>query len=389
MNFNYYMPTKLLIGRGQIKNLHSEKMPGKKALIVTSNGTSVKKYGYLDTLQNELKLAGVAYEVFDKVAPNPTNKQVDEGGAFIKKTNCDFVVALGGGSVIDAAKGMAMMGANDGEYWDYVLAGTGGKKPVKNKALPIIAITTTAGTGTEADPWLVITNDDTNEKIGFGYNDMFPVLSIVDAELMLTVPEKLTAYQGFDALLHSTEGVINKNNNPINDTIALKAIELIAQYLPTAVKNGNDIDARENVALANTLSGMVESMAGCTSEHSMEHPLSGHNPNLEHGAGLLMICDEYYTYWANRGVVDDRLVLMAKALGKKDANKPMDFVTALKDLRKQCGVDDIKMSDYGIKAEDFEMYTKDAYETMPGLFAVDPAPMPFEDCLEIYKKSYK
>ncbi len=389
MTFNYFMPTKLLFGRGQLKNLHGEKMPGKKALIVTSNGTSVKKYGYLETLQNELKIAGVTYELFDKVTPNPTNKQVDEGGKFIRSTGCDFVIALGGGSIIDAAKGMAMMGTNDGEYWDYVLAGTGKKQQVKNKALPIIAITTTAGTGTEADPWLVITNDETNEKIGFGYDEMFPVLSVVDPELMLTVPEKLTAYQGFDALLHSTEGYINKNNNPINDTIALKAIELIANYLPTAVKNGNDIDARENVALANTLSGMVESMAGCTSEHSMEHPLSGHNPSLEHGAGLLMICDEYYTYWAKRGVVDDRLITMAKALGKKDSCEPMDFVTALKDLKKKCGVHNIKMSDYGIKKEDLEMYTKDAYETMPGLFTVDPAPMPFDDCLEIYKKSYK
>ncbi len=389
MIFNYLMPSKILFGRGQIKNLHKENMPGKKALIVISNGTSAIKFGYLETLQTELTKANVSFEVYNKVTPNPTNKQVEEGGELARKTNCDFVVALGGGSIIDAAKGMAIMATNSGEYWDYIMAGTGKKMPIKNKALPIIAITTTAGTGTEADPWLVITNEDTNEKIGFGYDETFPVLSVVDPELMLTVPEKLTAYQGFDTLFHSTEGFINRMHNPINDTMALKAIELIAQYLPTVIKDGNNLDARENVALANTLAGFVQSMAGCTSEHSMEHPLSGHNPKLEHGAGLLMICDEYYTYWAKSGAVDDRLVIMAKALGKADAKEPMDFVAALKALKEECGVHELKMSDYGIKKEDMPMYTKDAYETMPGLFAVDPVDMPFEDCLAIYEKSFR
>ncbi len=387
--FNYFMPTKILFGCGQIKNLHKEVLPGKKALVVISCGTSVKKFGYLDTLIEQLKLANVTYEIFDKILPNPINTHVAEGAQMAKDTGCDFVIGLGGGSVIDAAKGIAIMSTNDGVFWDYVGGGTGKGKTPANKSLPIVAITTTAGTGTEADPWLVITNVDTNEKIGLGFDHTFPVISVVDPELMLTVPEKLTAYQGFDALFHSTEGYINRNNHPINDAIALKAIELIGQYLPTAVKNGSDITARENVALANTLAGMVESMAGCTSEHSMEHPLSGHNPKLEHGAGLIMISDEYYTYWAERGVCDDRLVNMAKALGKTDASKPMDFVVALKDLQIACGVDNLKMSDYGIKEEDLPMYTSDAYATMGGLFTVDPADMPYEDCLSIYKKAYK
>ena len=131
------------------------------------------------------------------------------------------------------------------------------------------------------------------------------------------------------------------------------------------------------------------SIGGCTSEHAMEHPLSGKNPKLEHGAGLIMLCEAYYTYWAKRGVIDQRLIDMAKALGKTDAQKPMDFVTALHDLKVACHVDDLKMSDYGIQQSDLEMYAKMAYETMGGLFTADPVDMPFDDCLAIYKEAYR
>ncbi len=389
MKFQYYIPTKVLFGCGQLSKLHKQKLPGKKALIVISSGTSVKKFGYLAKVQEQLDKAGVEYAVFDKILPNPIQSHVMEGAAFAKQEGCDFVIGLGGGSIIDSAKAIAVMATNEGDFWDYIFGGTGGKKMPKNDPLSIVAITTTAGTGTEADPWAVITHQDRNEKIGFGYDKSFPVLSIVDPELMVSVPEKLTAYQGFDALFHSTEGYLNKNMSPINDMYTLKAIELIGKYLPIAVKDGQNLEARENVALANTLSGMSESISGCISEHAMEHPLSGHNPKLEHGAGLIMICQAYYAYWAHRGVVDQRMIDMAKALGRRDATKPEDFVTALHELMVACGVDDLKMSDYGIQEGDLEMYTKAAYETMGGLFTVDPAPMPFEDCFKIYQESYK
>ncbi|MDD3394437.1 MAG: iron-containing alcohol dehydrogenase, partial [Anaerotignum sp.] len=227
MKFQYYIPTKVLFGSGQLNRLHKQKLPGKKALIVISSGTSVKKFGYLPRVQEQLDKAGVSYAVFDKILPNPIEAHVTEGAEFAKREGCEFVIGLGGGSIIDSAKAIAVMATNEGNIWDYIFGGTGGRKMPKNAPLPIIAITTTAGTGTEADPWAVITHQDRNEKIGFGYDATFPVLSIVDPELMLTVPEKLTAYQGFDALFHSTEGYLNKNTNPLNDMYALKAIALI------------------------------------------------------------------------------------------------------------------------------------------------------------------
>ena len=386
MSFNYYMPTRILFGKGKLNALHQQSMPGKKALIVTSSGQSVKKYGYLTRLEEQLKMANVLYVIFDKIMPNPIIEHVMEGAALAKNTGCDFVIGLGGGSSIDSAKSIAVMATNEGDYWDYIFGGTGKGKEVLVAPLPIVAITTTAGTGTEADPWTVITNG--NQKIGFGYDKTFPVLSIVDPELMVTVPTRLTAYQGFDALFHSTEGYVNSTANEMSDLFSLKAISLIGKSLAKAVNDGTDEDARGDVALANTLSGVVESTSGCTSEHSIEHALSAYHHKLEHGAGLIMISREYYTFLANSGSCDERMVTMAKALGKQDAKVPMDFVTALLDLQINCGVNNLKMSDYGIDKNEIPQIAKNARETMGGLFDVDPCKISNDDVIQIIEKSY-
>lgn len=389
MSFNYYIPTRILFGKGQLANLSKQVLPGKKALIVTSAGTSMKKYGYLAKLEEQLGLAGAGFVIFDKIMPNPIKTHVMEGAKLAKDNGCDFVIGLGGGSSIDSAKSIAVMATNEGDYWDYIGGGSGLAKPVPKDPLPVIAITTTAGTGTEADPWTVITNEASNEKIGFGYDKTFPVLSVVDPDLMMTVPPHLTAYQGFDALFHSTEGYINVTANEMSDMYSLKSIELIGKYLAAAVNSGSNEEAREKVALANTLAGMVESTSGCTSEHSLEHAMSAFHPELPHGAGLIMISEAYYTYFAKSGSCDEKLVDMAKALGKKDAKQPMDFVYALVDLQKACGVDNLKMSDYGIMPDEFDKLAKNARETMGGLFACDPASLSHEAVVEIYTQSYR
>ncbi len=389
MGFNYYIPTRILFGKGQLENLSKQTLPGKKALIVTSAGTSMKKHGYLARLEDQLKKANVDYVLFDKILPNPIKPHVMEGAKLAKDTGCDFVIGLGGGSSIDSSKSIAIMATNEGDYWDYIGGGSGKAKPVANDPLPIVAITTTAGTGTEADPWTVITNDESNEKIGFGYDKTFPVLSIVDPDLMMTVPPHLTAYQGFDALFHSTEGYINVFSNDMSDMYAIKSIELIGKYLSTAVNEGSNEEARDRVALANTIAGMVESTSGCTSEHSLEHALSAFHPELPHGAGLIMVSEAYYTFFAKSGTCDQRLIDMAIALGKKDAKDPMDFVTALVDLQKACGVYGLKMSDYGIREDELETLAQNARHTMGGLFACDPAQLTDKDVIEILRRSYK
>lgn len=231
-DFVFNMPTRVLFGTGQLGHLHEQKLPGKKALIVTSNGQSTKKYGYLARTEKELELAGVEHALFDEVRPNPTRENVMDGAKAVKENGCDFVVALGGGSVMDCAKCIALMVTNPGDIWDYSLSSQGGKKNAEFDAIPIVAITTSAGTGSEVDFAAVISNKDTKEKTGIFYPSMFPTISIVDPDLMMSVPPKFTAYQGMDAFFHASESVINKNEHVVAEMFALKAIELISKYLP-------------------------------------------------------------------------------------------------------------------------------------------------------------
>lgn len=389
MKFNYYIPTRILFGKGVLNELHTQEMPGKKALIVTTGGTSVKKYGYLSRLEEQLDKAGVEHLLFDKILPNPIKEHVMEGAALAKANGVDFVIGLGGGSSIDAAKAIAVMTSNEGDYWDYVSGGSGKGLPVPNDPLPIVAITTTAGTGTEADPWTVTTKTETNEKIGFGYDKTFPRLSVVDPELMTTVPARLTAYQGFDALFHSTEGYLNNTAYVMSDMYALKAIELLGKSLVEAVKNGENLDARGDVALANTLAGMVESTSGCISEHSLAHAISAYHPDFVHGEALIAISKAYYSHFANTGKCEERMIQMARALGKTDAVCAMDFVDKLVELQQECGVDNIQMSSHGMQKEELPKYAENARVNMGGLYGVDPLPLSDDDALKILLESYK
>lgn len=389
MSFNYYIPTRTLFGKGQLANLHAQKLPGKKALIVISAGKSVKSNGYLARVEEQLALAGVTYVVFDKIQSNPTKTNVMKGAAAVREHCCDFVIGLGGGSCLDASKSIAVMATNDGDYWDYISSGSGKGKSIENKPLPVLAITTTAGTGSETDAGTVITNEEKHEKTGFVHEDLFPVLAIVDPELMLTVPPKYTAYQGFDALFHSVEGYVSNGVNLMSDMYAITAIENVTRNLAKAVKDGNDIEAREKVAFGNTLSGMVMCVGRCTSEHSLEHAMSAYHQELPHGAGLIIISKAYFTHLIDKHVCDDRFVQMAKAMGMEDAKEPMDFITMLAKLQEDCGVADLKMSDYGIRPEESETMAKNAKDTMGGLFMCDRSELSIEDCVAIYSASYK
>ena len=390
MSYMFYAPTRVLFGAGQLSKLHEQTMPGKKAMLVISNGKSTWMSGALYRTTEQLRAAGVEMALFDKVGANPLKSIVEEGADFARSNGCDFVVALGGGSVMDAAKVMAMYAPQPGDLWDYVPGATGKMQPLVNPVLPWVAITTTAGTGSEVDQWGVVTNPATNEKIGCGGMDsLFPVLAVVDPELMATVPAKFTAYQGFDALFHSTEGFISKANSLMSDMVQLAAIENVGKYLARAVRDGSDMEAREHMAFANTMSGYSMVVGACTSEHAMEHAMSAYHGDLPHGAGLIMISKEYYTHFVNKHCCDDRFIRMAKALGKQNASDPMDFVTALVELQEACGVADLKMSDYGIQRDDCITLAQNARATMGGLFGADPVPMTDEECAAIFERAYR
>lgn len=389
MNFSFYNPTRILFGAGELNNLHKQTMPGKKALLLISNGKSTKVNGSLDRTIEQLEKASIEYAIFDKIMENPYKSVVMEGAAFAKKNACDFILALGGGAVLDASVAIAAMATNPGDLWDYVFGGTGKAMPLKNPGLPIVTIATTSGTGSEINCWGVISNPDTNEKIGFGAPELVPVLAIVDPELMRTVPARYTAYQGFDALFHNTEVMISNGVNILSEAIALSAIENITKYLPRAVRDGNDMEAREHVAYGSTLAGITMQLTSTTAEHSMEHSMSTYHHNLPHGAGLIMISKAFYEFFIERHACDEQFIKMAKAMGIENADKPEDFITALVKLQEDCGVADLKMSDYGFKKEESMTLARGARSMQGGLFLANPCEMTDEDCAGIFDKSYR
>lgn len=389
MNFSFYNPARILFGAGELNNLHKQTMPGKKALLLISNGKSTKVNGSLDRTIEQLEKAGIEYAIFDKIMENPYKSVVMEGAAFAKENACDFILALGGGAVLDASVAIAAMATNPGDLWDYVFGGTGKAMPLKNPGLPIVTIATTSGTGSEINCWGVISNPDTNEKIGFGAPELTPVLAIVDPELMRTVPAKYTAYQGFDALFHNTEVMISNGVNILSEAIALSAIENITKYLPRAVRDGNDMEARERVAYGSTMAGITMQLTSTTAEHSMEHSMSAYHHNLPHGAGLIMISKAFYEFFIERHACDEQFIKMAKVMGIENADKPEDFITALVKLQEDCGVADLKMSDYGFKKEESMTLARGARSMQGGLFLANPCEMTDEDCAGIFDKSYR
>lgn len=387
--FQIDIPVKVLFGAGQLNRLHEQALPGKKALIVISSGKSTRANGYLDRTEKELAAAGAATEVFAGIQANPTLESVGKGAQAARAMGADMIVALGGGSVMDAAKAIALMAVNEGNLWDYVGSGTGKGQKYAHRALPVIAITTTAGTGSEVDATSVITNQETHEKIGLKFPDLYPCLAIVDPELMLTVPPRLTAFQGFDALFHSLETYVNRKANLMSDMVASTAIRNIGAFLPRAVAQGDDVEARTHMAFANTLSGYAMVLGGCTSEHSLEHAMSAYHEALPHGAGLIMLSLAYFGWMADHHVCDDRLVDLARFLGRKDASRPEEFLEALVFLQKACGVDGLKMSEYGITPEEFPKMAENATTAMKGLFLNDRMALTREDCVAVYQKAYR
>ena len=390
MHFVFFNPTLLLFGSGKLGELGDQKLPGKKALLLISAGKSAKASGALEKTQAQLARAGVEYVVCANIRENPAKELVMEAAQVARDNGCDFIVALGGGAVLDSAVAVAAMATNPGDLWDYVSGGTGKGKPLVNKPLPQVTITLTAGTGSEINNWGVISNLETHEKIGFGgAPELVPVLAVVDPELMRTVPAKYTAYQGFDALFHNTEVMMSNGVNLLSETLALSAIANIAQYLPRAVKDGNDLEAREHLAYGSTIAGMTMQLTSTTAQHSMEHAMSAYHPNLPHGAGLIMISVEFARFFIERHACDAQFIKMARVMGLPDADKPEDFLTALTQLQEACGVADLKMSDYGFARDEAMTLAVNARETMGGLFLANPCPLSDEACAGIFERAYR
>lgn len=385
----YYIPTKVLFGKNALESLSKERLDFKRALVVTTSGKSVKEFGYLERVEKELKKCKIDTVLFDKVQGNPTHKTVLEGAKLAREKKCDLIVGLGGGSPIDSAKAIAYMATNEGTLWDYLGTGSGKGKEFKNPPLKIIAVNTTAGTGTETDPWSVITDEELDEKIGWGKEGSFPLIGIDDTSMMMTVPKELSMYQGFDALFHLAEGYVHPLASPLSRTLSLQGIALIRDNLPNVYKNPNDETARENMALASMIGGMVECYSSCTFEHTLEHAISSLYHEVIHGAGLIAISESYFNHLATSKKLNRELIELARVFDPK-ARSAFSFANSLKDFQRKCHVDKIDLHSFQIEEKDLPKIAKKAQ----GLVGSDkdfsdPLTYSYRDIVNILERAYR
>ena len=297
MEFSYFLPVNIQFGWNKVDSVAEFAAPyGKKALIVTGR-SSAKKSGLYDRVVAKLDAAHIEHVLFDQVDANPLTTTALDGAALAKSESCDMVIAIGGGSIMDCAKGIAFMAVNDGDINDYIF-----NRKTSDNALPLIVIPTTCGTGSEGNGFGVLTNPETGDKKSLRCNAIVPKVSIVDPAVMGTMPPHVLSSVGFDALCHNIEAYTSKTAQPFTDALAHYAVTLLAQYLVPlykhvkAIANGQQpvlnekqlTKAWESVTLASTIGGMVINTAGVTLGHGMEHPASGLK-DITHGVGLAVI----------------------------------------------------------------------------------------------------
>jgi alcohol dehydrogenase len=381
-----YLPTEIVFRVGAVDELEERaKKLGKKALIVTGR-SSTKKTGLLQRVVDLLKKAGVESFVFDKIIPNPISDHVDEAAEIVRKEKIDFIIGLGGGSPIDSAKAISITAPNEGKFWDYVPVG-GGKIP--EKSIPVVAIPTTHGTGTEADPFAVITNPQTKEKVGIGYRNTFPVLSLVDPEVMKTLPKDQTAYTSMDAFYHAIEAFLNVNANPYSDVLALDAMKRIVTYLPVAYENGEDMEARTNLAWASTEAGITETLTGVIANHALEHGLSGFYPEITHGLGLCITGPYLFEYIFDHAY--ERLAIVGREVfgvyETDDRKAGRIAIKKLRDFQEMFGLNK-RLSELGVKKEDIPKMAETGYRILNGVVVVTPGNLTAKDMEEIFNRCY-
>jgi alcohol dehydrogenase class IV len=287
-NFNFHQSTKILFGRGRIAELPETVLQyGTKVLLVTTpadNTALAEQYAGVKLL---LETRGISVEHYSGVIPNPTIAVISAGAKIARGFGAEVIVGLGGGSSMDAAKAISVEATHPGTSWDYLFYKS--PQPDAGKLLPVIAVSTTSGTGSQVTQVAVITNPDVRDKSALYNNILYPQVCIVDPDLMLTVPKFITATTGFDVLCHAFESTINPGTGAYVELLAWEAIAIVASTLPGLLGNLSDTDAREKMAWADTLGGLCIANAGVTLPHGMGMAIGGMYPQVAHGEALAMV----------------------------------------------------------------------------------------------------
>jgi len=375
LRFQNYLPVNLVFGRGK-SDIIGEKAAalGKRALLVTG-GSSTKHSGLLNKIEVLLQENGVSYVLFDKVTPNPSIITIYEGAALAASEACDLIIGVGGGSSIDAAKGIAFQTVNGGDINDYIF----GRK-FSDKALPVIAIPTTCGTGSEGNGFAVMTNPETMDKKSLRSNAIVPACSIIDPLLMTTLPKSTLACVGFDALCHNMEGYLSSISQPLTSIQALEGIRLSAQSLGKVYDDPSDLDSWEQLCLASTLGGMVINTAGVTAPHGMEHPASGLK-DIVHGKGLAALTPVII----EESIIGapEKFAVISKLLG---GNNEKDCVQKIKELLHRIDLA-TTLGEQGITQEDVDWMAENCLKVSVAGIANHPVVFSLDDIKKIYRKA--
>mgnify|MGYP002765137759 FL=1 len=390
MEFSYFLPVNIQFGWNKVDNIADFAAPyGKKALIVTGR-SSAKKSGLYDRVVAKLDAAHIDHVLFDQVDANPLTTTALDGAALAKSESCDMVIAIGGGSIMDCAKGIAFMAVNDGDINDYIF-----NRKVSDNALPLIVIPTTCGTGSEGNGFGVLTNPETGDKKSLRCNAIVPKVSIVDPAVMGTMPPHVLASVGFDALCHNIEAYTSKTAQPFTDALAHYAVTLLAQYLvplykhvkataegkPAVLNEKQLTKAWEAVTLASTIGGMVINTAGVTLAHGMEHPASGLK-DITHGVGLAIIepVAVEYTWSAN----PDKFDSLARIFNHGDGSELGEALRLI--------VHDLdlttNLTELGFTKKDIPWLVDNVYVVATGNIANTVAEISRKDIEALYKKMF-
>ncbi|HHX8486104.1 L-threonine dehydrogenase [Vibrio diabolicus] len=381
MTSAFFIPTVNLMGAGCLKDAADsiQSQGFKKGLIVTDK--ILNQIGVVKQVQDLLIERDVATVVYDGTQPNPTITNVNDGLALLKENECDFVISLGGGSPHDCAKGIALVASNGGKIGDYE-----GVDQSAKPMLPLVSINTTAGTASEMTRFCIITDEERHIKMAIVDKHTTPLMSVNDPELMLAKPASLTAATGMDALTHAIEAYVSIAATPITDAVAIKAIELIQAHLRTAVKNGENLEAREQMAYAQFMAGMAFNNASLGYVHAMAHQLGGFY-DLPHGVCNAILLPHVQRY--NAQVCPERLRDVAKAMGVDVEGMSAEqgaaaAIDAIVELAKDVGIPS-GIKELGAKLEDIPTLADNALKDACGF--TNPKQATHEEISKIFEEA--
>ena len=385
MSVKFVLNETSYFGKGAREELAGEiqKRGFKKVFLVSDK--SLVEAGVTAKVEEVLKKANVPYDLYDEIKPNPTIKNVTDGVEACKKSEADLIVAVGGGSSIDTAKGISIVMTNPDRA---DIKSLNGASDTVNRGMPVIALPTTAGTAAEVTINYVITDEDAEVKMVCVDPNDIPILAIIDSELMASMPKSLAAATGMDALTHAVEGYITKAHNEMSDMFHMKAIKMIFKYLPAAV-NEKDEEAVEMMGMAQYIAGMGFSNVGLGIVHSMAHQL-GAVYDTPHGIANAMLLPTVMRFNGEDPATAQRFREILMNIGRPDAEHLNDqdvintFVWMISELSKTVGIN-TKITDYGAKEEDFEMLAEKAMNDpcKPG----NPREVTKEDFIELYRRA--